>query len=535
MMRGRIPVVCAFVAALVGGGGGAVRSAAPQSDAGLYWPADRSLPKFAAAEHFDVADISSLSDEQKTLFATLEGLVNRTKPRIFLLQGAPEGKTAWLDGFGVPQTAVDDPWQLIARYRDEIKGIVVNDPAVPASLNVATTLAGLDDGVVASPSLAQRLQSEDQLAVLEDLRGRFKDDLDAQTWAVQNLWPRTNHRLIVGITTREAGGFRDYPVATRAMAIWLRAGVPAERALWERMLRNMPPDSPYVGWFDRDQPSSEIPGVWFLTEHGMYDVAGNIFHNLTAFGGVPADALSAPQAAPPPEPLRPKIYVTLTVSDGDNLQYMQHRMRVLWADPARGSVPLNWTVNPIAVDCAPPLLGYYRKTATADDYLIAGPSGAGYAMVSTFPAVAYDKFAARTGEYFAETGIAVSQVHNLLRGGAQPIPAAKAAALAVGARPLGVMTFVKDRPPGVSVLAGGLVVATQVYAWSVADAERKIAAAAASWDGRSPRFVAVYLDAWHMGPTDAAAIANSLGASDEVVRADRFFQFARQANGLPPR
>jgi hypothetical protein len=36
-----------------------------------------------------------------------------------------------------------------------------------------------------------------------------------------------------------------------------------------------------------------------------------------------------------------------------------------------------------------------------------------------------------------------------------------------------------------------------------------------------------------MGPSDAAAIANGLGPNYQVVRADTFFQFARQTRGLP--
>ena len=468
------------------------------------------------------------------MFATLQGIVNRRRPRIFLLQRAGEGRTAWLDTLAVAHATVPDPWDLIARYRSEIKGIVIDDPNVPATVNVATTLAGLDDALVASPDLAPRLQSDDHFPVIEDLRGRFSSDIAADRWEVDNLWPRTTHRLFVGIGPRESASFRDYPVAVKALAIALGVGDPDERALWERLAHDMPPNSPYVGFFDiHVRASGEIPGIRFLTERGQYDVAGTLFENATAFSGVPAPSLADPQAPAAATGIQNRIYVTLTMSDGDNLQYMQHRMRIAWNDQARGQVPLNWTVQPLAADIAPMLLGYYRETASADDYLIAGPSGAGYAFVSTFPIDAYDAFARQTGRYFARTGIRVMQMHNLVDGGPLPPPADHAAALAAGAQPLGVMTFIRRVPPQAMVFGGGLMTATQAFVHDVAGARETIAQFSAGWDGRSPKFVAIYLDAWHMGPSDAAAIANSLGPNYQVVRGDTFFELARQANRQP--
>src|ERR1051326_7976580 len=73
-----------------------------------------------------------------------------------------------------------------------------------------------------------------------------------------------------------------------------------------------------------------------------------------------------------------KVYVSFTVSDGDNLQYSQHRMMKLWRDQARGSLPIGWTLSPVLMQAAPALAHYYRFTATPNDELIAGPSGAGY-------------------------------------------------------------------------------------------------------------------------------------------------------------
>jgi hypothetical protein len=99
--------------------------------------------------------------------------------------------------------------------------------------------------------------------------------------------------------------------------------------------------------------------------------------NATAHAGVRAK-ISDRVRPRPAATLRNRVYLTLTFGEGDNIQYCQRRMRDLWDDPERGDVPVNWTVSPLLADIGPALLAYYRRTATANDLLISGPSGAGY-------------------------------------------------------------------------------------------------------------------------------------------------------------
>ncbi|HTU72607.1 MAG TPA: hypothetical protein VMG38_03730 [Trebonia sp.] len=151
----------------------------------------------------------------------------------------------------------------------------------------------------------------------------------------------------------------------------------AELALLEQLLSQIPAGSPYMGWWPSDL-TGESDGTQVTSQHGLVVVASDYSANLTVFSGARAPVSGARRRAAAP-PLRNKIYLTFTVTDGDNIQYAQHRMRQLWDDPARGKVPVNWTVQPLAADAAPTFLSYYQRTATASDYLMAGPSGAGYA------------------------------------------------------------------------------------------------------------------------------------------------------------
>lgn len=73
-------------------------------------------------------------------------------------------------------------------------------------------------------------------------------------------------------------------------------------------------------------------------------------------------------------------------------------MRDIWGDPKRGAVPVNWTVSPVLADIGPGLLAYYQETATGNDLLIAGPSGAGYTYAGSWPEKALDAYTELTGQ-----------------------------------------------------------------------------------------------------------------------------------------
>ena len=58
-------------------------------------------------------------------------------------------------------------------FRTNIRGVVLWDTNVPATLNVATTVAGALNAPVASPEIAEHLLTAFGIRVLVDLRGKF--------------------------------------------------------------------------------------------------------------------------------------------------------------------------------------------------------------------------------------------------------------------------------------------------------------------------------------------------------------------------
>lgn len=649
---------------------------------GITWPKGQALPSFSKPKHLDVVNIEKVPGDEKIMMATLEGIVNRKQPRIYLIEGNPgEGKYTWLNDINVPYTMHSSIWDVVNRYKKDIKGLIVYDPKETASINVATTMAGIKNGIVVSPELAKKLSAAPyDLPIIEDLRGKFTSDLQAYKWEFKNLWPKTTHRMLVGLNPTKSislpkdnwksfetvlqekqqvrdssnrkvydldlskflgkgsvylrfqdafpndgwgpsvhqvtvkadgkviaqfvpgtsgeskylydhggsqviggaegehrfadagsyfiyrftppkgtskltvsvdmwnefnvsasnvqpvssdaqtpyGFLRDYVVANRAMVFWLEPNKPEDHALFEKILSSVKPGTPYLGWFPNDV-SGEFSGTQLTSEHGVYVLASDWFNNMTVFSGTHA-RMRKPKPLPKPK-LKNKIYVTFTMSEGDNLQYVEHRMRQIWDDPGRGSVPINWTIDPVVYDAAPAFLGYFQRTETKNDLLIAGPSGAGYIYPNDWPNSSFDTYLKMTRKYMHRTKMNIAYVLNRVDN--KDVGLSEQKAQAYEKLGLNGIFLNWEGQSKTTVLDNSLPQSVLMNSANTQDAINKIKQAASGWDGKSPKFVSVGILAWNNTPSDVKKIADALGSQFQVVRGDQFFQLVRQANGLP--
>lgn len=655
-------------AALAAGGGGTflspgVAAAQPRTPAEL-------LPSFGRPARLDVADVGPLGGDDQLLLTTLQGVVNRRAPRLYFTFDSSGVDLDWLPGTGARVTHHDRALDLVARYRSEVRGAVLHDPAVPDSVNVATTLAGLESAVVATADQAR----EHRLRTVADLRGRFDADdvLGTYRWQLEHLFPRCAHTLLAGLpptrtvqtprvswreiaretervrdssnrrvrtldvsaelsgsdgvylrfqdsfgddgwgasvgsvrvradgqviasfvpgTDAEApflfdgsgsalggdanrfsdgGGyfiyhftpqagtrqllveadlwnqylvsatatpptrvepfpyFRDYAVASRAMVVWLPPSGDTG-ALLDEVFSRVEPTTPYAGWFS-DDVAGEWGGVDRASRHGIEVVPADFFMNGTVHAGAPAK-ISATVRPTPEVRLANRVYLTLTFGEGDNIQYCQRHMRTLWDDPARGSVPLNWTISPLLADIGPALLAYYQNTATDNDLLISGPSGAGYTYPGSWPASALDAYTELTGRFLRRTGMDLVYAYNQRSTAAEgwvPFDERVAASYRRNTPLHGVIQSWETgdllvRPTGLPVIGN---FSPQGKAVEYRDGlHRHIE----GWDGTGPLFVAGAVNAWSWTPSDAAELVELLDDRIEVVRGDAFFDLMDRA------
>jgi hypothetical protein len=516
-------------------------TATPPTPPGLTWPSGQTFPSFGPITTLDVIDVSALPADQQTLFVTLAGLINRTRPRIYTLDNGGEGKTFWLDKLSATKTPISDPFSLLTKYQKEIAGIVIYDDTQPDTINLATTVAGVDNGIVASPALATRLTASPySLSILRDLRiNHFGSKLEIYQYEFDHYASQATRRLICGLSPTVAGNLRDYAVATQALMVWLDPRNSDEKTLLGTILSSLDPLSPYLGWW-----ADEGSGVGAASSAGIPVFAADWASNLTIFGGTPR-ALAVPP--PPPKPaLGNNVYIALIMSDGDNLQENEHLIPLKWNDANRGKVPISWTTTPSLVDAAPLILNHYWSSATPNDVLVSGPSGLGYTYPDWWPQMAFFDYAARSARYLDAAGLRAITVWNkdpLNQGNdGKDLSTANAQAYAQNMPKLlgltlqgGWLRFVHE----MTILNGTLPLMrlVQTYGNNETDLETGINNGTAFWSRTSPLFVAVQgnMNSDTINPTTFYNVQQHY-ASDSAyvfVRLDHFFQLLREANQLP--
>ena len=155
-----------------------------------------ALPTFPPAKFLDAADLTALTGDEQCLLVSLEGQVNRKQPRLYFYWGTDTTNQRWLNTITVPHQISTDPWEFLAKYRSEIRGAVVYDLNVPDTVNVATAIASMRGGVIATAALAKA----HQLNVIEDLTGKFANGMAAYQWAFNNIWPQMPQRILTAIS-----------------------------------------------------------------------------------------------------------------------------------------------------------------------------------------------------------------------------------------------------------------------------------------------------------------------------------------------
>jgi len=410
------------------------------------------------------------------LLAALQGLANRTSPRFYLFYCAGfrvetdqfwldwfRGEDGWLKDAPVhPQANVAD---MVTTFRDDFDGLVVYDPNVPATSNLASTAAGVERLLpvrfdAASNSLFTLLTRQLKLPVKLWLvhpdgspkftgHGTLPDfnrpssgsaKVDAYRWAAAR-WLKTR-RCAPGVGAYYLDAFwlrhpcnsapdmhtlsnHDWFIARRAFFFDLSpwgdeppVDDPAQplgadkRCLLE-ILRDLhdcagggiikiggfPPWPFKYTTFGGAGKHEGVPTEWefvrLVSQFNAYieaDAAGlGAMANASVFQHYPLQA-RYPQPNPKPAVAQwqarglvtadgrvAKIFfVGHYAGDYDAPSWLYKAVPAFFRDPARGQVPPGWAFDPNLSDRAPQALAYAYRHATANDFFIAGDSGAGY-------------------------------------------------------------------------------------------------------------------------------------------------------------
>ena len=492
----------------------------------LYWPNNQFLPTLTPpAATIECISMDGIPTTEQTLFTSLEGIVNQTQPRLAVVTTSAEGEFAWLTihNLNYATNYFGDPFQAVLDYETNVTGLVVYDPTKWDTLNLATTISGLKQELVCDPSLLHTLTNAPyNLAVKDDLRGKFSSKNAVYGYLYTNYWPQCTHRLIAGLDTNNLWNLRDYAIAMKMAVVWLDPTITADANTLSPFISQMTPVSGvYLGFWP-----NEGGDMNWIGSYGIPVMASDDFDNASLYGGVTSQ-ISVPPIPPTPT-LQNKIYVSLTMSDGDNAQFDEHRMKELWNSAWRGATPIGWTIQPLLADFDPAMMNYYWSTATTNDCLVAGPSGASYAHVEYWSSSNLAAYTEASNPYLQHTGIRAVTVWDT-------VSTATADAYATNCPTL----------LGINDYADGYYVTSDMglpvigfptggnYEGTTNALVSAIQNAASGWSGTSPLFIDVQADSWLVDMSEMNQVTKELPSSTYIfVRPDQLFLLYQKSAGL---
>jgi hypothetical protein len=143
-----------------------------------FWPQSNPTEK-----ELLVVDVSESAPQEEFALSVLQGLVNRSKPRMYLLHTRyAQQDRMWLDelhfeGYASQEISIHETWN---RFKGEVKGAVIYDSSIMTEIgsfhsdqlnqtNVLMMICALEDAVPLTPEMNQALS----LPVIFDARGKW--------------------------------------------------------------------------------------------------------------------------------------------------------------------------------------------------------------------------------------------------------------------------------------------------------------------------------------------------------------------------
>jgi hypothetical protein len=375
------------------------------------------------------------SYDEAMAVACIQGILNREGPRIYVRSDKFDVPDQWLeilsnDGWLSRKTRVDIGSfdELMKMAKKKVRGIIIWDPEVPATINVATTLAGLEEGIVMSPAMAEKYRPLYKLKIIKDFRGQFDGSEtgskknDAYRWAIREYMDKglcNIHRICLyedSYFTREAGNIgyvvtRDWAVYGKCfvydLSPWgdekpkddLDQKVGLDKETYTMLLESLLKQTKgkqmteQAGFFSFNKysnmpgyPSSHEPvpteweNVYLISRYNCYqNTVASDCYNQSFHSQAPQKNMT--QGRPElKNPEKGKTYIAILMADYDSATPLYEFMldKGIWHDKARGQLPLLWGINPNLCETYPDVMQYIYSTRTPNDWFAADASCAGY-------------------------------------------------------------------------------------------------------------------------------------------------------------
>ena len=337
--------------------------------------------------------IKNLGLGANMLLLSLQGLANRNGSLLYFEYPTdwPFSYTAMLQNYyethrDISFSKLQDVESVVATFLPFVKGYVVWDKAVPPSLSVALTLAGLKDAVVVTSDLIPLIEAGN-VPLVADFRGMFSGWSDAEiiSWNFDKYFDATKHKYLMWLGGScgdvEHPAVADFGIMQRAFFAGDLSTKPSDTVefnLATKIMGAMPEKSIVVGWHSYCKDAEH----WFTSmasRNGLRVHGLNTLPDLSFINTVPLkEGFEFKNNRKPFVELnKEKVYISCVQSDGIGLG--------AWDKPGRGKIPYTWEVTLNDLWMQPTLLEMIYNQSTPNDYFVGALSGPGYMYPKAIP------------------------------------------------------------------------------------------------------------------------------------------------------
>lgn len=340
-----------------------------------------------------VFDAGGLTDDQRITIEALEGLANRKGPSLILSNSAywSDGSwnKKWIEIYGqqydIKFREFKDLFELYKAHRADYQGLVVYDPNINGTSFVALTISGVEDLLPVSDP--KPFVEKFGLKIVHDLRGKFKNSIEAYQWALENVMPKCNKSFAHAPSGPDVDGkyigwgFEgyDYCVMNKGFFFNLSFSDIDKKSFSARVIQG---DKEQAQMYRKILTSLQKPALvvgYGEPEMDFFTLMGEYGHQYLHWGdNLSFHAVVTPKNKFPKQKKHftpenttlehNKYYVTFVMSEGDSMKGPVPFFFNSWFEKDRGCVPITWTIPHQAMRRFPAMLEYFYNSATDNDY-----------------------------------------------------------------------------------------------------------------------------------------------------------------------
>lgn len=380
----------------------------PKSEAELI-EMQNVFDEYEINDEITVINLSALNMAQRHTVISLQGLVAREKPSIFINYGSSSNKYALeeMKKAGYKLSYNDEngkPWSfasIIKKYSSFIKDsgyILYKTHEDHGQLNTATNLATINgwlpvttelEEVAISLGLKKCADISHDHIDLKYLKNFYKEYKDCfRKDSLVHLY-------------YYAPGMRDFAIQQNIFVIYFDDEDYSGIVFRDKIMRDLKPASLIFGWCQYEVKFTES-----ASRFGHTVIPSDHSNNLSILSSFKVTNERFDTEFPEKVTLTPnKHYVTIVFSDGDNAQWIQNGFSEYhtWQSYNREE-SVNWTFCPILTKLSE--VDIKRTLEASDDVtFIAGPSGGGYSRVSKMSSKELEAFSDYTASVMLHSGL----------------------------------------------------------------------------------------------------------------------------------